>query len=557
MQSQTTERATRPWSSLVAAGLFFWGVHYCWGLNLRGNDLAGVGSAVSAALGLFMLLRALDGFAYRSAMRHMVKLAQSVQAKTRGRSRFATKSDTKQAGMHKPGGFFLGALEGRDLYHHGEGSVFVFGPPGSSKSTASVIPNLLLPHFEPTLGRRELASLVVLDLKGELVATCSRRLRQLGYEIVVLCGWPNKMSSELGIEIKDAGFNPTLPLLTAGDATKDMAEMQASLLLPGLPRQSGSSEFFRSFGRMILVWGLLCLVRLGRPEEMNLVALRRLLMQGPDEFEHLLAVTSESDAFGGALREYANKLIQTKESAGEEWSGAIDTATQALHFVDDFGELGRHFSVTDSFHFARVKDRPTCVFVVCPPDRTVTHQPAVNLTFSTAIEQIGAVRNNKPVWHIYDEFANVRLPNIRKALGLYRSQGQRFAMYAQTGLSQLRTLYGDNGIKDILAMCECIQAFSVRDFDTLKMLSDLAGHQTVREASFNVQPDLMGGHRLGSAGASNVGQALLRPEDIRTMPSSKQLIFHSNLPPILADKVSYLSRPQWRRWADPNPYYTH
>jgi type IV secretory pathway TraG/TraD family ATPase VirD4 len=46
----------------------------------------------------------------------------------------------------------------------------------------------------------------------------------------------------------------------------------------------------------------------------------------------------------------------------------------------------------------------------------------------------------------------------------------------------------------------------------------------------------------------------MRPEDIRAMPESQQLIFYRNVAPIKAEKVHYYMHPEWSQWAAPNPY---
>ena len=453
--------------------------------------------------------------------------------------------------MDSLGGFFLGALNGQDLYHPGEGSAFVFAPPGAGKGVCSVIPQFLLPHFDQ---RGRPVSLLALDLKGEIYSVTARRMRELGCEVVAIAPWAEKMSRELGIPIMDAGFNPTL--LTPGPDIKDEAELRAELLLPGSQRTSNSAEYFLDYGRSILAWGLMVLARQGDPKRMNLVELRSLLMQRPEEFEKLLAESCVCDDFGGAIKQYANKLVSTKLDAPEEWSGAINTATKALRIYDDFGPLGRSVSAINGFKFERIKNKPTCVYLIIPAERLATHANWLNLTLSVAIEQMALDRTNQRVLVVLDEFCNAGyLPGVLKAMGLYRSQGLQFAFYAQTA-SQIRRLYGEDGLRDFLGMSEVIQAFGVRDPETLRMLSELAGQDTVKEFSQNLQPDLMAGVHLGfSSGAMNQGRPLIRPEDIRTLPDDKQLIFYRNLPPFLADKVSYLSRRAWRKYADQNPYY--
>ena len=537
----------------TGAAVSVWGAAKLFELNQSGVELAGFGAIIVGCFGFRFLGRLVWAMEMGRRIRHAERAAKKTST-THGQARWGRKKDFKKAGMFKSGGFFIGAHEGKDIYYHGDGSAFIFAPPGTGKTTSSVIPQLLMSHTD---SRGRPVSLCVLDLKGELYCVCAKRMRELGYEVIAIAPWAKKMSEELGLEIEDHGCNIILLMLSAGQDTKDLAEQLSELMLPGSANSNASSDYFLKSGRDILTWGLLVLADIGDPAKMNMVELRKLLMSPPEDLELLLAESSQNAAFGGALQQQANKLIQTQLNAPEEWSGVINTATQALRIYDDFGVLGKHVSAADGFDFARIKDKPTCVFIIIPSERVSTHGAWLNTLLSVAIERIGSDRTSKRVLFLFDEFANAGyLPGILRALGLYRSQGFQCAFYTQTA-SQIRRLYGEDGLRDFLGMCSVIQAFGVRDPETLRMLSELAGQDTVKEFSQNIQPEM--GHatdRFGySTSAANQGKALIRPEDIRTLPDNKQLVFIENKPPILMDKVSYLSRRLWRRWAQPNPYH--
>ncbi len=537
---------------LVFASGLLYSAWWLWSHNAQGHGGAALGAGLLVLFGLRSVFRSIDAHALNGRIRQAKKATMTVR-KTQGRARLGTIKDAASAGMLDSGGYFLGELNGRELTHCAEGSLFCFAPPGTGKTAAGVIIQCLKKHFDP---RNRPISLQVLDLSGEIYAVTQRRMRKLGYKVVCIAPWADQMARELGITIKDSGYNPLLKLYKAGVNTKDFAEMLAVLLLPGTSQQSESGQHFLSFGRQILTWGLLVLARENEPARLNLPSLRRLLMAGPEDLEKMLAETSQCDDFSGALRQAANKICQTMMSAGEEFSGAINTATHALNIYDDLGTLGRHISVTDGFDYTTIKDKPTCVYVMIPPERIVSHGPWLNLTLSGSLEDMTRDRTNRGVWCIYDEMANAGyLPNILKGVGLYRKFGIRFAFYCQTA-SQIRRLYGDDGLRDFLGMCDVIQAFGVRDPQTLRMLSELAGNDTLKEFSQTLNPDLMNPGQMGfSTVASGSSQAILRPEDIRTLPDNKQLIFYKNLPPFVADKVSYFDRKKWSKHADPNPYY--
>ncbi|MGD9693594.1 MAG: type IV secretory system conjugative DNA transfer family protein [Phycisphaerales bacterium] len=433
-----------------------------------------------------------------------------------------------------------------DLFYHGENHVLTIGPAGSGKGTCVVVPNLLL--------NRE--SMVVVDVKGELAAMTARhRRKRLGHRVVLVNPYHATLSEELGIALGDDGYNP-FSLLRAGPTAKDDADLLASLLLPMPAKPDPKSEFFIDAGQQIISAGLLD--RLRTCGAVTAPHLRQWLMASPETFERQLADMAFTTAFGGVLAEAGRKLLGTLQNAPEEFQGGLSTAQKALRIYDGFGPLGEHVSSGDGFTFSSMKDRPTTVYVILPSDRGVTHAAWMNLVLSSAFELVGRDRTNKRVTFLLDELANLGyLPNLLRAMAQYRAQGVRVHAVIQQ-VSQIRRIYGAEGWRDLVGLCDVVQAFNVTEFETTKLLSDMSGHVTVEDVSQSLRP--MGAEGMSHAefsfGQSRTGQPLLRPEDIRLLDSDTQLIFYRNMPPLLAQKVDYRTRRQWRSWADPNPYYS-
>lgn len=174
---------------------------------------------------------------------------------------------------------------------------------------------------------------------------------------------------------------------------------------------------------------------------------------------------------------------------------------------------------------------------------------------SLAIETVGRDRTNRRVLFMLDEFANLGyLPNVLRAMAQYRGQGVQVWTIIQQ-LSMLSRIYKD-GWREFLGLSECINTFGVFEPETLKVLSEWIGQETLRDHSFSTRPEAgLHGQLDLSLSQRDQGRPLIRAEDIRTLPSDQQLVFYRNLPPFLASKVSYLQHRTWRRWADPNPYH--
>lgn len=521
-----------------------------WADGQAGSDVSSAGSMLAGYVGLTQLFQGLCAYGRRRRVRRLKRRSRE-SAKLGGKATLAVTADLKDAGMFDPGSIFLGSHEGSDIYHAGETHLMTIAPPGSGKGTSHVVPNLLTDLRDKAHGNRPIST-VVLDLKGELFATTAAQQRRMGREVIALCPFAAKLSAELGIDIPDAGFNP-LSMIEIGPDVKDEAELVASLLLPGKPGDNSSSEFFQEGGQAILSWGILVLLATRERSQVTLPELRKLLLSPPAELEKLFAVGAECDDFNGAIREYAGKLIGTMTNAPEEFSGVLSTAQKALRIYDANGPLGKSVS-GGGFDFARIKEKPTTVYVIIPSDRVGTHSGWLNLTLSLAMERVGRDRTNRRVLFLLDEFANAGyLPNVLRAMALYRSQGVMIWTIIQQ-ISQLQRLYGEAGMREFLGMSELISVFGVWEFETLRVLSEMVGQRAVREVSQNLQPDTENGDNR-SFSASGRSQPVIRPEDIRTQSRGKQLIFYRNMAPLIADLVDYRSRRRWRRRASANPYY--
>jgi len=538
----------------VVAALAWWAAFRCNGIARIGAaplpSLWSVASMFCGCLGVRWVLKALADGDVRRDRRRMDRQAAAT-AKAHGGARLADRHDIKKHGLTRGKGIFLGRyqeglLYRRDLYYPGENHCLTVGAAGSGKGTSVVVPNLLL---NPE-------SMVVTDVKGELHAmTAQYRREVMGHDIVVINPFHETLSDELGITIPDDGYDPAGGLVRPGPTVKDDAELLASLLLPKPANSDAKSDFFIGAGQQELTAGMIDIIRRG--QRLTLPGLRAWLMALPETYEAQLLAMAESTAFNGLAREMGSRLLSTLTNAPQQFAGGHACAEDALRLYDSFGPMGAHVSRGDGFSFEIMKERPTTVYVILPSDRGVTHAAWMNLVVSSAIELVGRDRTNKRVTFLMDELANLGyLPNLLRGMAQYRAQGVRVHGCIQQ-VSQIRRLYGAEGWRDMVGLCDVVQAFGVTEYETCKLLSDMAGQTTVEDVSQNLAPAMAQGlsHASLSYSARRAGVPLLRPEDIRGMAPDKQLIFYRNMPPLIAEKVDYRHRDSLRERADANPYY--
>lgn len=547
-------------SMLIAPSVVWWalalacwfGVIKCYAISRHAAEpvasAAVIGCMGVALFGGSMVLRALNKGDLRRDRCRMDRQRQE-SATTHGRARLADARDIRHFGLAGDNGILLGryrenSRRGVDIWYAGENGGITIGPPGSGKATCGSILQLLT----------NTETIICHDPKFELYAVTARYRREvMGHEIVLLCPHHATLSAELGIVLPDTGFNPC-SIVRDGPTVKDDVELLASLVLPSPGHTNPQAEFFATAGQGCFIAAALDLKYRELP--LTLPGIRRWLMAPPKALEQQLTEMMQSNAFNGLLREIGGKLLNTFINAPEEFQGGLSMAQNALRIYDSWGPLGKHVS-RNEFDPASIKRRPTTVYVGLPTDFGVTHAPWVNLAFSTLLETVGRDRTHSRVTVLIDELGTIGyLPNLLRSMALYRAQGIRVHGYIQQ-VSQIRRLYGPDGWRDLVGLCDFVQAFGVTEYETCKLLSDMSGRATVEDVSQSLRPSMLGAmsHAELSYGQSRTGQPLLLADDIRTMDSRQQLIFYKNMPPLVADKVDYRNRPDLRSAADPNPYY--
>lgn len=537
------------WWSLAAACWYAAAKCHTLGTSGRepGASVYSAGCILAAFIGGSMVLRAFNTGDLRRDYRRIDRQRRE-SATTHGRARRADASDIKRFGLAGSNGIFLGQYKtgrrrGIDVWYPGENGGLTIGPPGSGKAVCGSIVNLLL----------NTETIICHDPKFELYAvTAQHRREAMGHDIVLLCPHHATLSTELGIDLRDTGYNPC-SIVRDGPTLKDDIEMLASMLLPSPGHANPQAEFFALSGQRCEIAAALYLKVSGQP--LSLPAMNAWLMAGPATLEKQLGEMMKSTALNGIVSEIGGKLLSTLANAPEEFQGGLSSAQNALRIYDGWGPLGKHVS-RNEFNPASIKRRPTTVYIGLPSDFGVTHAPWINVALSTLLEAVGRDRTNARVTVLLDELGTIGyLPNLLRSMALYRAQGLRVHGYIQQ-ISQIRRLYGPEGWRDLVGLCDFIQAFGVTDYETCKLLSDMMGHATVEDVNQTLRPSALGMSAADlSYGQSRTGQPLMRPEDIRTLPSHQQLIFYRNMPPLVADKVDYRTRPALRAAAGPNPYY--
>ena len=436
-----------------------------------------------------------------------------------GSSRWAAVSDLKKAGMTQPGGLFLGTLDGRDIYQHGEDSVLTAAPQGAGKSSCLAIPTLLTYP----------GSVIVTDPKGELAQHTAAVRRSMRQRVIILNPFRRTLTALSGVDLGDDGFNP-LSLFPPGHGMSETAEMLARIISPEKPKED---DFFAPASRDVLAALLYYVLITCKGPDRSIAHARTLLLQAPSEFRGML----ENEWLGSDdenLVQYAGTILGDMEG-DEQWAGIRRGAVNALSIYKD--DLAQHISRGD-IPPDLFKQVAVSVYIILPGDKTDSHGAWFRLVASVLCQAVGRPGPAYQVLFLCDEFANLGpAHSILKSVALYRSAGLKAWLLVQN-LGQLKRLY-DEGWTEILSLCRTKQFFKVAqgDKETAVLVSEATGDMTALNPSWNPEQQ-----------ARSIGQTgvpLIRPEDVPRLPDGEQIIFSGNLPAIKAKLVSFRSRRDW------------
>lgn len=451
-----------------------------------------------------------------------------------GNAKWASRRILKKTGHLKPHGLFLGQWRkwfssSADIYHHGEGHFVTIAAPGGGKSTSVLVPSLLT---------CKTGSFVVTDPKGELTAITRRYRESVGR---VLCLNPFFKDFELGTGLKyeDSGFNP-FDMITDDENTPAQASNFARLLSVTDRKDSGS--YFQDDGAELLALIITWMVKYEVPENRNLSYLYELVRTDTlTLFKHMKHVNDP------VIVHDANRFSDMATNSSGQWQGVISKAQLATKRYVPTTPLANHTN-KGKFDPKWLKEENITIYVLVPTKHIQTAAPWLNMVMGLLCESVGNIGEARPVTFLLDELPALGyLPDLRRQMRQYRGSGLRMWLFSQTvaALSDPE-MYGKEGLKDLMGLCDTKQFFSIREKETARDVSEMVGERTRLNRNLQAKSE--------DTGFTTIGVPLIRPESVISLKNGQQIIIRPNVPPIKAALVPYFTRKSWQKITDKNPY---
>ncbi len=449
-----------------------------------------------------------------------------------GSARFATRLELTKSGLLQPDqpddkypSIVVGKVQKDFLLFRGQQFMFLAAPTRSGKGVGVVIPNLL--HYRD--------SVVVLDIKGENFEVTSGFRARCGQEVhkfapddenfLTACWNPlGYVRDDPRFRISDLMSVTNILYPPSDDVWSSTAE---SLFLGLALYVMDTAKLHASFNVATIKKmrvGLECL----KDEE--------TFMQHVKEREPFEPLSPDCITH---LRSYAQTSDKLRNSIGISFD-------QPLAIFAD--PITARATAKNSFDMRDVRRRRMSVYVVIKPASIDKFGKFLNLFFQQllVLNMDKLPQDDSSLKYqcllLLDEFpAMGRIAIIEKASAYMAGYNMRLLLIFQSK-SQVkdRKLYDETGAQTMLTNMALQVCFAPRDENDAKDYSEMIGYMTEKGLSKSRQ---LSGKTGRSESESDQRRAVLLPQEVKAIGTTKEIVSMENMLPALVDKIFWYEEP--------------
>ncbi len=403
----------------------------------------------------------------------------------------------------------------------------VVGGSGSGKTRFLVKPNIFLAN----------ASYVVTDPKGEILRAAGPLLLQRGYTLRVF---------DLVDPSHSDCYNPFHYIRKDADVFR----LIDNLIKNTTPKNASHADPFWEKSETALDSALmLYLLHEAPPEEQTLEMLLTMLEYGgaseEDEsyqspLDLLFEALEEEQPGHIAVREY--HIFQ--QAAGKTARSILVSAAVRLS-VFTLPEI-QNITARDTLELDRLGERKQAIFCVIPDSNDNSLNFLVGMLYTQAFQELyfqaDKVHGGSlpvPVRLLFDEFANISLPEGYARLQATMRSRNIMATIILQNISQLKALFKDDW-EGIIGNADSFIYLGGNEQSTHEYISKLLGKETISTASHNRSRGRNGSY---SENIQQQGRELLTPDEVRLLDNQDCIVLIRGERPVIDKKYDLLKHP--------------
>jgi type IV secretion system protein VirD4 len=458
-----------------------------------------------------------------------------------GDAGFATDKECKAAGLLNGKGIPCGHSpeKGKLLRFDGDSMAITVAPVGSGKTTVQTILACL------SMDDRSIVSFCT---KGETPAVTAKHRASCG-PCYIVAPYGGVVSGTGGV--RQAHLNPMDILWDPNEPAADFYANSRSIAQGCifLETQNAEGEFFSAAALNATHFVTMGVARHEPKEKRTLQRVAEIL--ATDEiYEWSRWITSVAKEQllkqKGAMWAAGRKDDRTVE-------GILQTVRTNLEFLND-PPIAEWMSRSD-FSIQSLRQRLSTVYFTVPPGKSAASSRAISLFINVTMNRLLAPgKGKKRVVVMLDDFTTYgALPCIESAIAISRGFGVAIWPLIQD-LSQLESRY-PKGWQSFLSNAGLRVFMTPQDEKTARYVSDQLGVMQVSGWQKSVSFDRTGNISEGWSRPPS-SRPLQHPHEVRALPDTHMYVFvRGMVNAIRARRIPYFGLGQYRRKAQPNPYY--
>ena len=418
----------------------------------------------------------------------------------------------------------------------------IVGGSGSGKTRFLAKPNLMLAN----------ASFIVTDPKGEMLRAVGNLFLEEGYVLRVF---------DLIDPAKSDCYNPFCYIRKDADVFK----LIDNFIKNTTPKGAKANDPFWEKSETALDAALMFYLLHEAPvEDQNMETILYMIENGgakeeDDDYQSpldlLFEALEEEQPNHIAVRQYHI----FKQAAGKTAKSILVSAAVRLASFT-LPEIQR-ITASDDMELGKLGERKQAIFCIIPDSNDASLNFLVGMLYTQAFQELyyqadkvhqGALP--VPVRLMFDEFANVALPDgYARLQATMRSRNIMSTIILQN-ISQLKALFKDDW-EGIIGNADSFVYLGGNEQSTHKYISELLGKETIDTRTSSQSKGRNGSF---SQNFQQTGRELMTPDEVRRLDNKNAIVLIRGEKPVLDEKYDILKHPNIHRTEDGGaPPYLH